>query len=89
MTTWAVKDPTFDSYRALYRLLGVAAIVIYVSKYFLKTTTHSPKKKERRASTEKTQCSSVLQWYFPPANKPSLKENSEEFCSWRRTKLQV
>ena len=45
MTTWAVKDPAFDTYRALYRLLEVVAIVIYVSKYFLKTRRHNPKKK--------------------------------------------
>lgn len=51
MTTWAVKDPAFGIYKALYRLLEVTAIAMYVSKHFMKTRRHNPKK--RKESTEK------------------------------------
>lgn len=44
MTIWAMKDPAFDTYRAVYRLLEVPAIAIHVFKYFWKTRIHNPKK---------------------------------------------
>lgn len=38
-----MKDPAFDTYRALYRLLEIPAIAIYAFKYFLKTRIHNLK----------------------------------------------